>query len=661
MTKRGEPRDLSAVALELPTSFQPVTLGAYRSNVAEDLRKIEDEEYDPADEKYCDLDDSRATATTVSSANTSATSTVTPMQMQKRHFALLQKQLELHQKSLEEQLARQQQQFMEAIAQVHASVRDGKQPMLLQQIVNCPPSVHQSAPEVILQKDPVTCRGMDVPEAQPVEDMSKSESKAVHIETDCSSMNDCPPDSCTNEPLTPVAPKKKQLTRHVSVILKKKQSPDSSLRILQRAMTGHIGSRTNQDPESDLDCVEFEGDQHPVVAFIRGPKFDMIIGVMIIINALTMAVHAEYEGFNTANKLGISPDLTSWYKADIAFGTLQHLFTIFFAVEILLRLAVEGKSYVKVIANWFDIVIVTVSLVDLYVLSAIDVNVVNITFLRLFRLVRLVKIFRIVRVMRLFRHLRLLVVSIGASIGALGWSMVLLGVIQLISSIFMSQVLHGWLRDDQHDLETRNEVYSYFGTFSRSWITMFEITLAPGAWGYIGRVLMYKVNRLYFLFFMFYISVVTFAIVRVITAIFLKETLAAADSDHDMVIHEKMRLAEKYTASLNRLYHELDTDKDGYVSSDELSTLCEDPRAIAWLHSLDLSVQEVNALFELMDTGEGRVSWNAFVDGLTRLKGGAKNIDLEMLSIESKKMLSKIEEVQSNVKIIAGLVGARTR
>eukprot|EP00746_Dinoflagellata_sp_MGD_P145872 gnl/MRDRNA2_/MRDRNA2_78428_c0_seq1.p1 gnl/MRDRNA2_/MRDRNA2_78428_c0~~gnl/MRDRNA2_/MRDRNA2_78428_c0_seq1.p1 ORF type:complete len:665 (+),score=119.84 gnl/MRDRNA2_/MRDRNA2_78428_c0_seq1:103-2097(+) len=656
--------DVPAVVLKLPTSCRLVTPQSHMNNA----KKV-DEDYSATctDQKCIEighmlLDDSLASvATTVSAASISANATSTPMPMDSRHFVLLQKQMEQHQKSLEEQLARQQQQVMEAIAKVQALLHDSNQPISMQQPVthnnmftsNCRPCVRPSTSEIVLPKEADTTVQMEAPETQPVEDMSKLESTTIHVETDCSSMNHSPPDSVTNK-----RPVNNKLKRVASKAIKKKQGQggSSALQVLQQAMSRSGGK---QDVQQDLDVVEIE-EESGACAFVKGPKFDMIIGVAIVLNALTMAVHSEYEGFNTANVLGISPDLASWNEAKMAFDTLEHLFAIFFAAEILLRLAVEGKPYLRAMVNWFDIGIVLVSVVDLYVLSASNVNVVNVSFLRLIRLVRLVKIFRIVRVMRLFRHLRLLVVSVGASIGALGWSMVLLGVIQLISSIFLTQVLHGWLRNNEHDLDTRNEVYSYFGTFSRAWITMFEITLAPGAWGYIGRVLIYKVNRLFFFFFMFYISFVTFAIVRVITAIFLKETLAAADQDHEMVIHEKMHMAQKYQASLERLYHELDTDKDGYVTSDELNTLCEDQRAVAWLHSLDLSVSEVNALFELMDTGDGKVAWNAFVDGLTRLRGSAKNIDLEMLSIDNKKVLSGIKEMQSNVKLIADLVSART-
>ncbi len=77
--------------------------------------------------------------------------------------------------------------------------------------------------------------------------------------------------------------------------------------------------------------------------------------------------------------------------------------------------------------------------------------------------------------------------SIVSSVGALGWSMALLAIIQIIASIFMAQVLADFMLDDAQPLEPRVFVFKHFGSWTNAMLTMFEITLAPGAWGHIGR------------------------------------------------------------------------------------------------------------------------------------------------------------------------------
>merc|ERR1712159_617317 len=116
---------------------------------------------------------------------------------------------------------------------------------------------------------------------------------------------------------------------------------------------------------------------------------------------------------------------------------------------------------------------------------------------------------RMVRVFKIFRHLRVLIHSLISSIGALMWSMVFLALVHLITSILITQSLQSWLNDPANDLDTRTFVYDRFGTFFRSCITLFEMTLAPGTWAKIGRVLIYDVSAIYVLFFSIYVPVVT--------------------------------------------------------------------------------------------------------------------------------------------------------
>merc|ERR1711959_173416 len=131
---------------------------------------------------------------------------------------------------------------------------------------------------------------------------------------------------------------------------------------------------------------------------------------------------------------------------------------------------------------------------------------------------KLVRVLRVVRVMRIFHQLRVLVHSIASSIGALGWSMVLLFVIQLIASIFMAQMIATHLEGKVEDsdgtiiiyhhfgpVDDLAAIYHHFGTWTRAFITMFEITLAPGTWSRIGRLLIFGVSGWFALFFMIYL------------------------------------------------------------------------------------------------------------------------------------------------------------
>ena len=76
--------------------------------------------------------------------------------------------------------------------------------------------------------------------------------------------------------------------------------------------------------------------------------------------------------------------------------------------------------------------------------------------------------------------------------------------------------------------------WTHYGTFYRAMYTMYEVTLA-GCWPSYVRPLLENVSHWYAAFFVIYVAVVVFAVIRVITAIFLKDSMDAVSSDADMI------------------------------------------------------------------------------------------------------------------------------
>merc|ERR1711881_184758 len=114
--------------------------------------------------------------------------------------------------------------------------------------------------------------------------------------------------------------------------------------------------------------------------------------------------------------------------------------------------------------------------------------------------------------------------------------------------------------------------------FTSAWLTVFQITLAPAPRAYIGRLMIFEVSPLYVLFFVPYTMGVTFAIVRVISAIFLKETMAASSADQDMAIALKMKARDKQIKGLREIFLEGDEQGDGHINADEFHRMLHDER-----------------------------------------------------------------------------------
>jgi len=106
-----------------------------------------------------------------------------------------------------------------------------------------------------------------------------------------------------------------------------------------------------------------------------------------------------------------------------------------------------------------------------------------------------------------FRQLRMLVKTCVASVGALGWSMVLLLLLKLSFALAICQALQGYIQDEAENYESRMELYVFYGSFLRALYTMFEITHS-GSWPSRVRPVVDGVSAWYGIAFLGYITLV---------------------------------------------------------------------------------------------------------------------------------------------------------
>jgi voltage-gated sodium channel len=364
-----------------------------------------------------------------------------------------------------------------------------------------------------------------------------------------------------------------------------------------------------------------------------------------------MVVELEWKGSQMSEAM--NSDTSSTWSADseMIFLRIEQSFSIFFFTDIVLRVLAFGSKFFCNVMNVLDTIVVALSIVEEIAREVAGMRIPDVKLLRIIRLTKLVKAVRIMRVMRVFHPLRVLMVSIVSSIGALVWSMALLLVIQAIAAVGITQLLQEFLANEENDLSLRMEVSEWFGRWSYSMITMFEITIAPGAWAKPGRLLIFDVDPLYSIFLIPYVMGVTFAIMRVISALFLQETMNSVARDQDLVYQEKTRKRDKDVQKIREIFRSGDRDGGGTLCPKEFGALFKDPRMKVWLEHLGLDVAEVSGLFRLMDDGDGLVTFEEFLSGCLRLRGGAKSVDLATLLYENRKVISKIEALRRDMGI----------
>jgi len=291
-------------------------------------------------------------------------------------------------------------------------------------------------------------------------------------------------------------------------------------------------------------------------------------------------------------------------------------------------------GFLKDLWNWFDTFLVACWYID--ILSRTDAGEgmlpVNTTLLRLLRLMRLLRLLRLVRLIKTFDSLYLMTTALKGSALILTWACVLLLVLQVLIALLLNQVLYdAYLEQTKFPIAERLEVFEYFGTFTRSMLSMFEITL--GNWPPVCRLLSEKVSEWFMLLCILHKLVIGFAVVGVINGVFIQETFKVASSDNQIMMRQKERSSNLHEMKMRQLFMEADNDGDGFVSAEEWRELVSHPAVQLWLGSMDLDAADADGLYALIHDldQDGDLTMDELIRGVARLKGTARSYDLQML------------------------------
>eukprot|EP00929_Paragymnodinium_shiwhaense_P006170 TRINITY_DN10905_c0_g5_i1.p1 TRINITY_DN10905_c0_g5~~TRINITY_DN10905_c0_g5_i1.p1 ORF type:complete len:594 (-),score=113.17 TRINITY_DN10905_c0_g5_i1:236-2017(-) len=389
---------------------------------------------------------------------------------------------------------------------------------------------------------------------------------------------------------------------------------------------------------------------------VMSSKFELCFAVLIGLNTFTMCLEAQYNGFDTGYHIKhptvSGPAVEVWPAADLLFKIMEYAFGLLFTVEVLIKFVALKVDFVKSGWNLFDSLIILFWILDTLARLRLLVNPM---FLRLGRLARLLRLLRFVKAFQVFDVLHLMIGSIKACSSVLLWSTAVLGLIMTTCALVFNLGMDTYIkslrgRSDADDLLAA-EIFEYFGTYSRSMLSMFEISLGNAT--PICRLLHEGVSEWFGPVVMFYRITVNFALLKVINGIFMHETFRVAASDDDLMIMQKNRKTELHIKKMTQLFVEADESGDGLLDCDEFNEILSDARVKTWLSAQEIEIRDVELVFNLVDvTGRGVISAEDLVRGFSQLKGAAKSLDMVTLLHENKHIRSQIDGIEQKLATI---------
>jgi len=158
----------------------------------------------------------------------------------------------------------------------------------------------------------------------------------------------------------------------------------------------------------------------------------------------------------------------------------------------------------------------------------------------------------------------------------------------------------------------------------------------------VTRMLHDNVSEWYGALLVLYKLAIGFAVIRVISGVFLHETFKCAQMDDDLMIKNRERTKRRFRQKMTGLFAAADTSGDGLLSKEEFVEIVRDDKVAMWLQAMDLWVRNPNHLFEYLAGDKHELKMQELVKGVAKLKGPA--LALDAVSLHSDARIAQREQ-----------------
>eukprot|EP00812_Abedinium_dasypus_P010802 NODE_43_length_2491_cov_367.983990.p1 GENE.NODE_43_length_2491_cov_367.983990~~NODE_43_length_2491_cov_367.983990.p1 ORF type:complete len:755 (+),score=193.25 NODE_43_length_2491_cov_367.983990:79-2343(+) len=419
---------------------------------------------------------------------------------------------------------------------------------------------------------------------------------------------------------------------------------NSALNGSQRAIT-KSGSNTylREYRESTSSILEpltcFGRSRKQMGEVLQSTAFEVVIGLVIFANAVTLGVDAE---------LDLTNDSPQW------LSRLEHVFLAIYTAEICMRLISFGAK-ANIRKGWFifDLVLVTSGISYSWVVKPASPSrgdggmLGQIVALRLLRFLRL---------MRVLRMLPLLKPAWRMVSGLLeSWSTMMSMLVLLVLALYLFACLGlEVITKDALVQETLQEhdLVAHFDSLGVIMLTLVQFVTLDSCAGIYYPII--KNHPELLLYFFPVIVIVSISLMNLVTAVLVEGGMALAHKDGRRMRDERFRKIKLLEPELREFFRRVDADSSGTIQAVEMEHIApscypdglKDRIRPEWLVDLwDI----------LDDDGSGDVNEAEFVDGLLNLCLAGNDViskDTLKLTRFMNAALSKSAQIEKTVQLV---------
>jgi len=190
------------------------------------------------------------------------------------------------------------------------------------------------------------------------------------------------------------------------------------------------------------------------------------------------------------------------------------------------------------------------------------------------------------------------------------------------------------------------------GTLSRSVVSLYMAMTGGRSWGeYYEELEVLPLQ--YPMLFILFITFTLFAVMNIVTGVFVDSAFQANHKSRQIIIHEELEQKREYLRELRDLFNEMDLKGEGNITAEEFEDRLCDERVIAFFNAMRLDVTDSKTLFSILDKdGSSCVDITEFLEGCYRLQGESRSIDTKILRMQLSELMKTVSHLDNQQQLL---------